>query len=120
MYEVFSALDIVVLTSLNEGTPVSLIEAQLSGKPVVAYDVGGVKDTFINAASGYLVEKGDIETFANKLEKLINDKPLRQQMGERGRRFCKDKFSKQTEVAAIDALYKNILAGKKVNVCKGS
>ena len=110
MYSVIKELDIVVLTSSNEGTPVSLIEAQLCAKPVVAYNVGGVKDTFENNQSGYLVEKGNVEDFAQKLLALINDESLRTKMGLRGKEFSAIKYSKETEVNAIENLYTNLLS----------
>ncbi len=114
MYEVLHQLDIVVLTSSNEGTPVSLIEAQLCAKPVVAYDVGGVKDTFSNNETGFLVNKGDISTFAHKLSKLIEDKALRISMGERAKAYSSHKFSKDAEVELIDKLYQHLLNNKGV------
>ncbi len=110
MPAVIEGLDIIALTSLNEGTPVSLIEAQMGGKPVVAYDVGGVADTFAGDVSGYLVPKGDLQTFTQKLAELINNPQLRQGMGERGRIYCTQKFSKRSEVNATDNLYLSLLA----------
>lgn len=112
MYEVIYDLDIVALTSSNEGTPVSLIEAQICGKPVVAYNVGGVKDTFIDNVTGYLVPKGDISTFVNKLIQLIENKELRQAMGDKGKTFSTEKFSKLKEVASMDNLYQMLLKKK--------
>jgi glycosyltransferase involved in cell wall biosynthesis len=109
MYSVMDELDVVVLTSSNEGTPVSLIEAQMCSKPVVAYNVGGVKDTFIDNESGFLVEKGDIKAFAARLLLLINNEDLRNQMGKRGKEFSLKKYSKDAEVAAIENLYTLLL-----------
>lgn len=106
-------LDVVVLTSLNEGTPVSLIEAQLCAKPVVAYDVGGVKDTFVNNESGFLVTKGDLSTFAGRLLSLVEDKALRERLGRNGREYASEKFSKLKEVALIDRLYTGLLQNSK-------
>jgi glycosyltransferase involved in cell wall biosynthesis len=112
MYEVIYELDVVVLTSSNEGTPVSLIEAQLCGKPVVAYNVGGVKDTFIDNVSGFLVEKGNLSAFADRLITLINNKELRKSMGVKGKDYSSSKFSKLTEVSSVDNLYTMLLDGK--------
>jgi len=98
-------LDIVVLTSLNEGTPLSLIEAQICAKPVVAVDVGGVRDTFVNNESGYLIEDHDVDEFTNKLLLLIKNKELREKMGEKGHLFAKEKFSKRAEIDAFRKLY---------------
>src|SRR5262249_27606112 len=102
---ILHGMDVVTLTSLNEGTPLSLIEGQICHKPVVAANVGGVRDTFINNESGYLIEDHDVQEFTKKLLLLIKDKELREQMGEQGYLFAKKKFSKQTEVNAFRRLY---------------
>ncbi len=114
--KVIGEVDIVVLTSLNEGSPVSLIEAQLCGKPVVAYNVGGVKDTFVDNVSGFLVNKGDIDDFTNKLLMLGDNKELRNQIGGEGKKYASGKFSKQAEVKAIDDLYCGLLKQKSVAI----
>jgi glycosyltransferase involved in cell wall biosynthesis len=103
--EVLHGLDIVVLTSLNEGTPLSIIEAQVCAKPVVATNVGGVKDTFIDNESGFLIKDHDISEFVNKLKLLVENKELRKKMGCAGQAFAKKNFSKQTEVNAFKDLY---------------
>lgn len=106
---VLHGLDIVVLTSLNEGTPLSLIEAQICRKPVVATDVGGVKDTFINNESGFLINDHNVTEFTNKLLLLIQDKKRRKEMGQKGYNFVKENFSKQAEVNAFRKLYAECL-----------
>ncbi len=110
--KVMSGLDIVVLTSLNEGTPLSVIEAQFFKKPVVATNAGGVKDSLENGVTGFLVEKNDITTFCEKLCLLINNKDLRKTMGVAGNRFASVKFSKQKEVTTIKDLYFSLLDKK--------
>lgn len=106
-------IDIVISTSLNEGTPVSLIEAQLFNKPVVATNVGGVRDTVLNNETGFLVDGFDVDEFVKKLQQLIHDKNLRNSMGSKGKVFVTERFSKQKEVAAIDKLYTDCLHKKK-------
>lgn len=103
------SIDIVVLTSLNEGTPVSLIEAQLFQKPVVATNVGGVRDTMIDGETGFLVNSCNVNDFVEKLQLLIHDKTLRERMGSKGKAFVLNRFSKEKEVAAIDGLYQQCL-----------
>lgn len=110
--EVMSGLDIVALTSLNEGTPLSIIEAQAFEKPVVATNVGGVKDTMVNEETGFYVDKNDLETFSRKLQVLINDAGKRKEMGEAGKRFVDERFSKQREVAMTSNFYFSLLAKK--------
>lgn len=110
--EVMNGLDIVVLTSLNEGTPLSVIEAQYFKKPVVVTDAGGVKDSLQNDVTGYLVDKNNITLFCKKLSLLIDNKELRVTMGEAGNKFVADKYSKQKEVTGIKNLYFNLLRRK--------
>ncbi len=112
--EVMNGLDIVVLTSLNEGTPLSIIEAQFYKKPVVATNAGGVKDSLQDGITGFLAEKNDIVLFSKKLSALIDDKELRQTMGEAGNKFASATFSKQKEVTAIKNLYLSLLKKKEV------
>ena len=100
-------LDIVMLTSKNEGTPLSLIEAQFCGKPVIATNVGGVRDTFVNNETGFLIEDHDTVRFGEKLSLLIKDKELREKMGASAAKFAAQKFSKEAEVQNIKQLYNN-------------
>ncbi len=79
-----AGLDIICLTSLNEGTPVSLIEAQASGKPIVTTDVGGVKNIVNIGRSAFCVTKNDKEGFANNLLTLIESQSLREQFATQG------------------------------------
>jgi glycosyltransferase involved in cell wall biosynthesis len=102
---VLEGLDIVVLTSFNEGTPLSLIEAQLCTKPVVAADVGGVKDTLVDGETGFLIQGHNVQQFSEAIERLAKDKNLRQQMGERGKQFASASFSKAKEVERMRKIY---------------
>jgi glycosyltransferase involved in cell wall biosynthesis len=102
---VLEGMDIVVLTSLNEGTPLSLIEAQLCGKPVVAPDVGGISDTMVDGETGFLLKGHDVREFAGAIERLVNDEQLRDQMGEKGRQFASSSFSKEKEVERMREIY---------------
>lgn len=108
----FHGLDIVALTSHNEGTPLSLIEAQVCGKPVVAMDAGGVRDTLINNETGFLVIPSDETQFAEKLSLLIDNTVLRESMGKNGAVFAKKEFSKNAEVEAFKTLYQNCVNKK--------
>ncbi len=98
-------LDVVVLTSHNEGTPLSLIEAQFCGKPVVATNVGGVKDTFVDGESGFLVPAGNAGIFTEKLMLLVTDGHLRANMGRHAAAFAANNFSKAKEIDSFKQLY---------------
>lgn len=107
-----SAMDIICLTSDNEGTPVSLIEAQASGIPVISTDVGGVRDIVDDGKTGYVVGKGDLSGFAEKLEILITDEKKRLELSQNGWSYVKNKFHYTTLVKNMDEFYKKLLATK--------
>lgn len=110
---VYRALDIVVLTSLNEGTPVSLIEGLASAKAVVATDVGGVHDVVENGKSGFVVPMNDVEAFSEAVSILMNDGEKRKRFGLYGRDFVKDRYSKDKLIDAIENLYCKELQKKR-------
>jgi glycosyltransferase involved in cell wall biosynthesis len=112
MVEVMNGLDIIALTSLNEGTPLSIIEAQFFKKAVVATDVGGVKDTMEDGATGFLVKSNDTNAFSAKLELLIRDEALRVNVGEAGYKLASERFSKQKEVSNTKNFYFSLLQRK--------
>ena len=81
-----AGMDIICLTSKNEGTPVSLIEAQASGKPIVSTNVGGIENVIIPNKTGLLSQVGDLNKFSNNLTQLIEDKELRSSMEKFGQK----------------------------------
>ncbi|MDD5680537.1 MAG: glycosyltransferase family 4 protein [Candidatus Omnitrophica bacterium] len=111
MADVYADLDIVALTSLNEGTPVALIEALASGKPVVSTDVGGVRDVVEDGINGRLAASGDVQGFARHLFELAQDPAKRDEFGKNGRRKVLQKYSKERLVKDIEALYEEALRG---------
>jgi glycosyltransferase involved in cell wall biosynthesis len=113
--EILVGMDIVVLTSLNEGTPMSLIEAQMCAKPVVAVKVGGVQDTMQDTETGFLVDAHDVKKFAEVTIRLINNRSLRECMGRKGEVFAKNKFSKEQEVKAFKEVYNSLLNKTCIN-----
>lgn len=112
MADVYADLDIVALTSLNEGTPVALIEALASGRPVVSTDVGGVKDVVEEGVNGYLVALGDSSGLAERLLELARDPEKRAAFGRNGRQQVMRKYSKERLVRDMKALYEEALEVK--------
>lgn len=105
--EVLSGLDIVALTSKNEGTPVSLIEAQASGKFIVSTNVGGVKD-ILHADCGYVAEsEGE---FTEKLLQAVTNFESLSIKAQAGIAFALERFSYARLVKDMDELYKKLLA----------
>ena len=111
-----AGLDLVCLTSTNEGTPVSLIEAQASGIPVVTTDVGGVQTVVKNGETGYVVPLSSPDMFAEKLLLLIEDDELRQNMSQNGWVHVKDKFHYQALVDNMEQFYLELLKKHEVSV----
>ena len=109
MTSVYHGLDMVVLTSLNEGTPLSIIEAQFCGKPIIASNVGGVKDTFAKDVSGFLIDGHNVESYVEKIQLLCNNIELRNKMSSEAIKFATTTFHKQQEVKAVKQLYLQFL-----------
>ena len=105
-----AGLDIVALSSDNEGTPVSLIEAQASGKPIVTTDVGGIKDIVEQNKTAFLVPKGDAQQMAFKLYELVENNALRNKMAEHGWEHVKNKFHYTRLVSDVKRLYSSLLS----------
>jgi len=106
----YQAFDVVALTSANEGTPVTLIEALASGLPAVATDVGGVRDVVEDGRSGLLVPQGDVGAVAEALGRLAADAGLRTRLGDEGKASVSDRYAIPRLVADMDSLYRGLLA----------
>ena len=107
--KVLSAADIVVLTSDNEGTPLSLIQAGMAGLPVVSTNVGSVPEVVLENASG-LITSLDVQEIADALERLVNDKALRAQLGSTAQDFTLANFGVERLVHDHEELYKKLLS----------
>jgi glycosyltransferase involved in cell wall biosynthesis len=105
----FAALDVMVLPSANEGTPVTAIEALAVGRPVVATRVGGVPDVIRDGEDGFLVEVGDVHALADRLAVLAADPELRRRMGDAGRKRVLPRYSVDRLVDDVDRLYRSLL-----------
>jgi glycosyltransferase involved in cell wall biosynthesis len=91
--EYLTEIDVYALISGIDMSPLTLQEAQLMKKPVVATKVGGIPELMKNDETGFLVEKGNAEELIEKLTLLIRDKQKRENMGDAGRKFVEDNFS---------------------------
>jgi len=103
---VYGASDVALSTSFNEGMPVSLIEAQLAGLPVVANDVGSVREVVQNEVTGFVGTTADL---SDNLGSLIADGALRQAMGARARERSQRLFAPQRMVRAHADLYTDLV-----------
>jgi glycosyltransferase involved in cell wall biosynthesis len=126
--DLYPALDIVALTSLNEGTPLTLIEAMANARPVISTAVGGVVDLlgdpisekpgalFLTCQRGVSVPPNDAAAFADGLGRLVDDPTLRREIGERGLQFVQSNYSKDRLLEDESALYAELLMGRKTSV----
>jgi glycosyltransferase involved in cell wall biosynthesis len=105
----YAVCDAVVLTSANEGTPVTVIEALAASRPVVATNVGGVPDVVEDGVTGFLVRRGDTHALAERLELLARDENRRRTMGERGRDSVLERYAVARLVDDVDELYRELL-----------
>ena len=108
MEMVLAAADMVLLTSDNEGTPLSLIQAGMAALPVVATSVGSVPEVVLDGITGILTDFG-ILSIANALEKLAEEPELRKQFGIAAKEFTLANFGVRRLVHDHEKLYKTLV-----------
>jgi len=113
--DVLRAADLVVLPSLDEGLPLALLEAMACAKPVIATPVGGVPEAVIDEVTGVLVPPNEPERLASAVLRVLNDRHLSLRMGNAGRGRVQAQFSVPRLVAAVEALYTEVLSGRRDN-----
>ena len=109
--KILSAADLVVLTSDNEGTPLSLIQAGMAGLPVVTTRVGSVPEVVINGTTGIVTGLG-VQEIADALERLANSIDLRGSMGAAAKEFTLANFGVKRLVHDHQELYKKLLTNR--------
>lgn len=102
-------LDIIALTSLNEGTPVSLIEAQAAGIPILSTDVGGIRDIVEENKTCLLSSNNDIKAFSKNLIELIENETTRSLFIENGPKLANKKFSQERLITDTENLYEKLI-----------
>lgn len=102
-----AAMDLFVLSSVREGLPISLIEAMAARRPVVASNVGSIKDLVQNGQNGFLVAAGDVGAFAKTMKALVDNPALRRAMGEAGRKRAEESFSLAAMMQTYETLYRS-------------
>ncbi|MGA2819258.1 MAG: glycosyltransferase family 4 protein [Anaerolineales bacterium] len=108
MSPIYGDLDIFALTSNNEGTPLSLLEAMAAALPVVATSVGGVPDVVTDQVNGLLVRPGDGEAMAESWRRILKDPARSQRMGARARQDVIGRFGLERMLEKMRALYRSI------------
>ena len=105
-------LDVLVVPSLTEGSPLIVLEAMAAGVPVVASAVGGIPDQVRHGEEGVLVPPDDPNALAGALGALLEDPALARRLGEAGRRRTENEFSHEALVRRIEAIYCAALGGE--------
>ena len=108
-----AGLDIIALTSLNEGTPVSLIEAQAANKPIVSTRVGGISDIVLENETALLSDTNDVASFQKNLLRLVESDELRNSFKQKGADHVQQRFSVQRLTTDMADLYYELLDKEK-------
>ena len=116
LVKIYAGLDIVILSSFNEGLPVALIEAMAAGKPVISTNVGGVGDLILDGDNGLLVPSNDPTALAEAILYMLRHPEHRRIMGDAGRKKAYPQFDKNRLLNDIDKLYRNLINVKRINL----
>jgi glycosyltransferase involved in cell wall biosynthesis len=106
--DVLAALDVAVLSSDWEGSPLSVMEYMAAGLPVVATSVGGVPDLITHGVHGLLVARRDWAGLAEATTRLLRDRPLAEAMGRRAQERQRREFDLHTMVRRLEGLYEDL------------
>jgi glycosyltransferase involved in cell wall biosynthesis len=112
MPDVYADLDVVALTSRNEGSPVALIEALATGRPVVSTAVGGVPEVVIDGQTGLTVPANDAARLAEAIVDLLQDQDLATRLGQAGRRHVYPRYDSSRLIDDVRDLYTRELAAR--------
>jgi len=111
--EIFlDAIDIYACPSSQEGLPQALMQAMMMGKACISTDVGSIADLDVEK-NMLLIEKDDLATFAHTLNRLVNDRRLREELGTKNRRIALERFSYERMKAKTAALYESLTADRR-------
>jgi glycosyltransferase involved in cell wall biosynthesis len=99
---VFNAADLYVTTAIEEAFGQTLLEASACGVPVVAFDVGGIKDIVIHEETGLLVDRVSASDLLAAIGRLVGDAALREKLGRNGRAHVESQFTLAHQAAAWD------------------
>ncbi|MBL8138782.1 MAG: glycosyltransferase family 4 protein [Acidobacteria bacterium] len=112
----YADIDVMALTSRNEGSPVALIEAMAAGVPVVSTDVGGVADVVEHGVSGLLAPMDDAAAVARHVVTLLADPAMRRTMGQHGRTKVAATYDAGRLVTDIETLYEDLIREKQIRL----
>ncbi len=105
-----AAMNVLVHPSYREGLPRAVPQALLSGVPTIVYDVDGAKEVCIDGEVGRLVPPGDLTALRDAVQWMMDHPKERQEMGQRGRERCEDRFGAARMVKKLETIYAQVLA----------
>lgn len=111
--DVLAAMDVAVLSSDHEGSPLSVMEYMEAARPVVATNVGGIPDLVVDGVTGILVPPRDPTALAAAISGLLDDPDLRRRLGEAGRARRRSEFDISNTVRRVEDLYEELYALKR-------
>lgn len=109
VYDILRRSDIFLLASTSEGLPISVVEAMLASKPVVATAVGGLSEIVQSGKTGYLVEPNDPKAMAETLLNLVKDPKLRSEIGSQGHQYAVATLSIESMINQYQKLYRELI-----------
>lgn len=102
--------DICILPSFSESLPYAVVEAQARGKPVIAFDVGGISEIVEDGQTGFVVPKGDVETFVYRIQELISDTKRIREMGRKAKNSVKARISWDKATRTYIKIYEEVIS----------
>ncbi len=106
---VIALFDIAIFTSLLEGLPRTVVQYVLLGKPIVTFEVGGIREVISDGEQGYIVSQNNIDEFVEKVVYLLNNPAVAEQMRQNGKDFPRFQWSSEEMVSRIDTIYQKLL-----------
>jgi glycosyltransferase involved in cell wall biosynthesis len=107
--DLFFGMDILVQPSLWESFPISMLEGMVMGLPIVATDVGGVRECIEHGRSGYLIAPNQPAAVASAIVQLFFDAAMRRRLGEEARRVVQFRFAPESQVPQIESVLKSVV-----------
>jgi glycosyltransferase involved in cell wall biosynthesis len=109
---IMAAADVLVLASLWEGLPLTLLESMAVGCPVVVTDVNGCREAVMDDVNGLLVPSRDVPALAAAIERVLGDRALAARLVKAGRKTVEERFSLSAAATAVHDVYAQVLTGR--------
>jgi len=108
--KIMNSLNIMVHPAITEGSGRIIMEAMAAGKPVVAMKSCGVQELIQDGLTGFLVEPGNVQAMAERVDQLVSNPALRERIGINARKYAQEHFSDQESMNAIVRIYQKLVA----------